>query len=567
METATVERKWAVDEWVARWWKPIVVIILLAALSGVALLAGLKLRRWAWDFTEDVRFRGDVNNAVYWGRESADAGLFRMYDAVDQGALSEPDRKIDYPPLRLAMAAAWWKWWIHPRYPDATEWQEEYEFTKPMLDANLAAELASCVLVFLVVWLWRVREETAAEKTFFTGVFAGSVGAIIFWFNPAIIWNAHCWPQWDVWPIPFFLAAVLLASLDWWMAAGVCLAIGASLKGQLLLAAPVMVVWPIVRLHIGDAMKLASGFLLATMVIALPWMLSGVRAWCWLVVFAWGIVVMLPWVFRMKFPRELVWALAAVGILVAWPWGTVEGVMRWRSAAVVLMVLVGLSRWLPVRVRGAVVGLAIAGAILLLMPLFGASSNWFTYGFQYGTRKFDYMVTGNGAYNVPRMLMVYYDSPQHADDLVTLPWIGDMTFTNATRIVYGIAVVLCGIGAAIQDRRKNARVLAALMLPWLLFFLILTQMHGRYGVWAAGISAVLMGVNTGLGLLGIIISIVSFLGMMQNQMLFQRDWWPTALETVQGMDPGLGWALLVCAGVIFYFAVVPKCPGRVAVVR
>ena len=251
----------------ATWgWRSIVTIMVLIGIVAAALIVGLRIRRAAWDFTEDVRFHGDVNNAVFWGHEAADSGLFHLYDAVDQGTISEPDRKIDYPPLRLTMAAAWWRWWIHPRFPDATEWESEYEFTEPMLWGNTAAELASSLLVFLLVRLWRVRElglpsrrvknphpnpslstwggerreqgEGNRAGRFFTGVFAGTAGALVFWFNPAIIWNAHCWPQWDVWPIPFFLAAVLLASSDWWMAAGVCLGIGASLKGQLLLAAP-----------------------------------------------------------------------------------------------------------------------------------------------------------------------------------------------------------------------------------------------------------------------------------------------------------------------------------------
>ena len=77
----------------------------------------------------------------------------------------------------------------------------------------------------------------------------------------------------------------------------------------------------------------------------------------------------------------------------------------------------------------------------------------------------------------------------------------------------------------------------------------------RVGGWLIGSSE--LGVNTGLGLLGVLISVVSLLGIMENQMLFQRDWWPGGLQTIQNMDPGLGWVLLVCAGVIFYFAMVP----------
>jgi hypothetical protein len=33
------------------------------------------------------------------------------------------------------------------------------------------------------------------------------------------------------------------------------------------------------------------------------------------------------------------------------------------------------------------------------------------------------MTTGNGAYNIPRMMVVYLQWPDHPTDLVTLPFI------------------------------------------------------------------------------------------------------------------------------------------------
>ena len=101
--------------------------MLLIALGAVAVDAGLRVQRAAWDFSSGAHFRGDVNNAIYWGRQSANVGLFHVYDAVARGETEDPNRKIDYPPLRLAMASAWWRW-VHRHYPAAIEWQDDYAF-------------------------------------------------------------------------------------------------------------------------------------------------------------------------------------------------------------------------------------------------------------------------------------------------------------------------------------------------------------------------------------------------------------------------------------------------------
>ena len=135
-----------------------------------------------------------------------------------------------------------------------------------MLQLNTAAELASSALVFLLIWLWTTRMHNArhpigAPRPMLRGVLAGIFGAMCFWFNPAIIFDSHCFPQWDVWLIPFFLAAVLLASLKCWFAAGVSVAIAAFLKGQILLVAPIFILWPIFCLHWRAVVAFVAGAL------------------------------------------------------------------------------------------------------------------------------------------------------------------------------------------------------------------------------------------------------------------------------------------------------------------
>jgi hypothetical protein len=355
------------------------------------------------------------------------------------------------------------------------------------------------------------------------------------------------------------LKAALLASLDWWAWAGVCLAIGASLKGQLLLAAPVLLVWPIARGRIGNAFKLLAGFAAATMLIALPWMQVGVAGWVWLITACIGIGCMVPLVWRIRLREGWVLGLSLAGVVLAWPWRTAGPGLLVRVAPMVVIGMFAAARWLPARLKLPAVAMVLALLIYLLMPIFDASSQWYWLGFQYGTEKFDFMLTGNGAFNIARLLRVYYHWPMHPTDPVTIPWTGiTLGCTQFSRIVSAILVTLCGIGAAIHDRRRERRFLVSMAAPWLLFFMVLTQMHGRYCIWAAGLSALLAGIDLGMAMLGVVVSIIGMLGMIENQLLFSRDWWPGLLDFTQQVDPGLGWVLLVASGVYLYCAIAPQ---------
>ena len=43
---------------------------------------------------------------------------------------------------------------------------------------------------------------------------------MLLWLNFAVLIDAHAWPQWDVWLLPFFLGAMWAASTRRWMLAG-----------------------------------------------------------------------------------------------------------------------------------------------------------------------------------------------------------------------------------------------------------------------------------------------------------------------------------------------------------
>ncbi len=555
-----------------RRWIPLVIWCAFTGLAITAIAYGLKLRRDTWTFSQGAHFRGDINNAFNWGRMTSEHGLFHLYqddenanppDLVPRLAprgtpFALPGRRTDYTPLRLAIASRYYAW-AHRLFPTATSWQDTYEFTWPLLWANTFAEFASAVLVFLIIWNWRTRCAPPGYCNKPSRLCSATLGALLLWFNPAVIWNGHAWPQWDIWPVPFFLAAVLLATSDCWLIAGICLGIGAALKGQILLGAPILLLWPIFRGQVNHAFRLVAGFFLATTIMVLPWMLPSMPAIRWMILATLAMATVSA--VCLKLNRRTAWIAIGTSLAsfaVAWPWGGATDQRLWALPILLMICLCTSIRFLPRFLWLPIFATLISGTILLSIPLYAASSSWYRLGYKYGTEKFDYMVTGSGAFNIPRMLEVYEEWPRETTDPVTIPYVGStLTFTQTTRAAYGICLLLCGLGAALYDRRRDLRFLIAISAPWLLFFVLLTQMHGRYTLWAAAIGSLLAGADFGLALLGVLVSFVSWAGIVENQLLFVPNWSRPALHQLQEVDPALGFVLLVIALIYLYQSIGP----------
>jgi len=95
------------------------------------------------------------------------------------------------------------------------------------------------------------------------GMGGGLVAALFIWFDPSVIVDAHIWPQWDVWMLPPFFLAALLATVDWCFP-GIVLGVGVMFKGQLLMLGPVLALWPLLSGRYGALGRVVSGFVLAT---------------------------------------------------------------------------------------------------------------------------------------------------------------------------------------------------------------------------------------------------------------------------------------------------------------
>jgi len=498
---------------------------LFAFLIVALFLGGIQLRRWIGESTRHVRYQHDIVNAFYWGSEtikearrlspdeaSANSltgfcrGYLALYDRVKRKAYNK-DYGLDYPPLRLLVMAIWARE-VRNQFPGVDDGHPK--LVNPLLKINLLCELLSAVAIFLLVRLCLERQPSATQSDSLRSfplqhraLICGLAAASAAWLEPSMILDAHGWPQWDVWILPLYLFAAFAALKNRWFVCGCLLATGAMFKGQLLFVAPFFVLWPLWQKRWNRALRVLAGFIATAALIASPWLLHTPVAWIAL--------------------------LAVTGF----------------SA------LLFLKRELPHRYAWIS---GIAGCAAFMIGAFtGGSFAWLQVGFLYGSEHYPYLVISS-CYNLPSLLSKlgwslkdpFWSVQLGSRDFhLTLQW--------TLRLLYLAALAVCAYGAARQVRDRDPRVLIAITTPWLLMFGVLGQMHERYLVWGAVVSAVALGVSLRLSIIHFIISAAST-AMIVNVMLIDKKleatlWAIDLLKQIRSCASGV---VLACVAVYLW---------------
>ena len=467
----------------------------LFSLLVIALfLGGVQLRRWTGDKTRHVRYQHDIVNAFYWGSEtmkearrlSADEvtansfegfwrGYLGLYDRVKHEAYHH-DYGLDYPPLRLLVMAIWARE-VRNQFPGVDDGHPK--LVNPLLKINLLCELLSAVAIFFLVRSCLQRQSPATKSSWLRSwptqdraSICGLAAASVAWLEPSMILDAHGWPQWDVWILPFYLFAALSALKNRWFFCGCLLAVGAMFKGQLLFVAPFFVLWPLWQKRWTRALRVLAGFIATAALITSPWLLRTPSAWI---------------------------ALVAV-----------------TSASSVLLVRSRL------RHPGAWIGGIIGVGAFVIGACTGGSFTWLRVGFLYGSEHYPYLVISS-CYNLPSLLSKVgwsLKDPFWSIHLGSLDF--NLTLQWTLRLLYVGSLTGCAYGAARQVRDRDSRVLIAITVPWLLMFALLGQMHERYLVWGAVVSAVALGVSLRLSIIHFIISAASTAMIVQVMLVDKK---------------------------------------------
>src|SRR5882724_8151203 len=507
--------------------------ILIGLLIATVFLAGIQLRRWIGDTTRHVRYQHDIVNGFYWGSEvlkearrsspderSANSwtgfcrGYLALYDRVKHKAY-ENEYGLDYAPLRLLVMAIWAK-----QVRDGFPWvdNDHPKLVNPLLKINFICELVSALAIFFLVreCLQRSRPTQSSLMNRLPqqhrGWICGLAAASAAWLEPSMILDAHGWPQWDVWILPFYLFAAFAALKDRWFWCGCLLAVGAMFKGQLLFVAPFFVFWPLWQKGWLPTLRVLAGFVATTAFIVSPWLLRTPAAWVVLAAFA---VITALFVVRFKLTNQ-----------------------------------------------GASVAGIIGCAVFVVGAFTGGSFAWLQVGFIYGTEHYPYLFISS-CYNLPSLLSQVGWSLKdpflsaHFGSLhlrITLQW--------TLRLLYLVALALCARGLARHLRDRDPRVLIAIAAPWLLMFALLGQMHERYLMWGAVVSAVALGVSVRLSIIHFILSAAST-AMIVHVMLTDKKLEATlpTIDVLKHIRPYGSIVVLTCVAVYLWETISTRIPA------
>lgn len=252
---------------------------------------------------------------------------------------------------------------------------------------------------------------------------------------------------------------------------------------------------------------------------------------------------------------------AATAALIVSPW-LLRSPEGWIAFAAVAGASLLVALRYPVRHKGAWLAGILGCAVFVIGALTGGSFAWFEIGFLYGTKHYPYLFISS-CYNFASLLAAAGWSLK--DDLLSAH-VGSLhfhlTLQWALRLLFLGAVALCAWGAARHLRNRDPRVLIAIAAPWLLMFALLGQMHERYLVWGAVVSAVALGVNVRLSIIHFIISAAST-AMIVHVMLIDKKLDPTlrAIDVLHGIRPYASFLVLACVAIYLWDALGLRIPA------
>lgn len=512
--------------------------LLLFALAG-----GVWVRALTWEYTAPIRFRGDLASAFRWGLLANRTGYLRLYDEVASAGLAR--RPVDYPPLRLLVMSLWARWVAsHHGRAYATS-----AAVMPLRMLNLVCEILTAAGLGLLVCRWSasgVDPPRARRRRFLPGVGA----ALVFWFNPAVILDAHGFPQWDVWALPFFVGAVLLSCAGWWFTSGAVIALGATLKGQLLLVAPLFVLWPLFARRWEAIPRWVIGFCAGAAAIVSPWLLRDPAAAGWLILAVAILVALDSWGRGPALTPRWWETVCTAAILPAWAWFLSARPLAAGLAAMFGLVLIAAARILPRRHWLLAVPAALVVAALVGAWLFNGSFGWLSVGFGHGVMRFPVLARSHVA-NIPAILGSAFGWTAK-DAVLWLPGMATVGIKAVLAVGYALTLALCARAAARNERGRDARFLIAVTAPWALFFTLLPQMLSRYLVWGAGLTAVAVAVGPAPTLAHAVLTLVATAMIAATMFRVSPLPMPAVLRWLT--DPAAGLAVASAAALLLYVA-------------
>jgi hypothetical protein len=208
----------------------------------------------------------------------------------------------------------------------------------------------------------------------------------------------------------------------------------------------------------------------------------------------------------------------------------------------------------------------------------GCSWEWLKVGIVYGTEHFQAMTMGHPS-NLPAILQGEFGIG--GPEQVAFVWPAKLNLLGTgecairwrmlLRCVFAVFAIFCGVAMGVHYRRRSPLFLVALTALWLAFVTFPAQIHERYVLYPAIVSATLLAVgvsgifmHTAIMLMAILPVLGSML-MTGNSGAWMAERMGAGFGTqlraaVESTHPGIGWAWITLTLVCLYKAM-PRGSG------
>ena len=283
----------------------------------------------------------------------------------------------------------------------------------------------------------------------------------------------------------------------------------------------------------------------------------------------------------------------AVAIAVGWPGLRARNRSDWMlGIAFALVVAVTTVKLRPSRLPLFLAAL-VSIALLLGMRVFDASSAWWQCGFVFGSSRWHW-IASSLTDNLPGLMFERFGWSKNPDDVAfTLDAIAgkwprllanyhwwpaaamDITAKELFNTLFMIILLVVAAGISRTAARNDRRMLVAFTTPWLVFFIFPVEIHGRYSLYPAAISALCIGESVGMALIGLFLMLASTVMILDALLqggninafgallshrypsLFAAQSGETLYHIVNSTHPDLAWALFLAGGIFLYLTFVP----------
>jgi hypothetical protein len=290
---------------------------------------------------------------------------------------------------------------------------------------------------------------------------------------------------------------------------------------------------------------------------------------------------------RHPFTAPLLGAVV-VALAVGWPWLLEQNRADWMLGLAIALVAALAAVTVP-RSRLAYFLAALTGTLLLLcMRVLGASSAWWQCGFAFGSSRWHW-IASSLTDNLPGLLFERFGWSKNPDDIAfTLSAIAGkwpaflarrelwpaVNVAVSSKMLFNslftIILLVVGAGVSRMARRRDRRMLVALTTPWLAFFIFPVEIHGRYALYPAAVSAICVGESVGMLLMSLFLMAAATVMIMDALLqggdverfgallaqrypaVFSSDFAHTLYRVLERTHPDLAWAMFVATGVLTF---------------